>query len=134
MLNGSDHDEEEYNLFVSVHEPALKAANIPPLYWRSLHLKLANEVCGCSICFALSFKRSIWQLKMMFAKHDNHAYCLSGCVLASVPYTFYAFHYSYQNHVVRLALRHIVVCVYSLKVFLIRHFSIDLYYCPYLRE
>ncbi|XP_063073620.1 tubulin--tyrosine ligase-like protein 12 [Engraulis encrasicolus] len=53
MLNGSDHDDEEYNLFVSVHEPALKAANIPPLYWRSLHLKLANEVYDAGEVFGI---------------------------------------------------------------------------------
>lgn len=46
MLNGSDHEDEEFKLFLSVHIPALKGSNIPPVYWRSLYMKLANEVCA----------------------------------------------------------------------------------------
>lgn len=46
MQNGNVNTEEdkEYQLFLSLHSPALKAARIPPLYWKSLQLKLANEV------------------------------------------------------------------------------------------
>lgn len=46
MQNGdvNGEDDEEYRLFLALHTPALKAARIPPLYWRSLHLKLTNEV------------------------------------------------------------------------------------------
>ncbi len=46
MQNGNvnGEDDEEYQLFLSQHSPALKAARIPPIYWKSLHLKLASEV------------------------------------------------------------------------------------------
>lgn len=46
MQNGkvNGEEDEEYQVFLSLHTPALKAARIPPLYWKSLHLKLANEV------------------------------------------------------------------------------------------
>lgn len=42
VMNGED--DEQYKLFLSVHTPALKAARIPPLYWRRLSIKLAHEV------------------------------------------------------------------------------------------
>lgn len=46
MQNGNvnGEEDEEFQVFLSLHSPALKAARIPPLYWKSLHLKLANEV------------------------------------------------------------------------------------------
>ncbi len=46
MQNGNvnGEEDEQYQLFISQHSPALKAARIPPLYWKSLHLKLASEV------------------------------------------------------------------------------------------
>ena len=46
MENGSIHGEEdeEYKTFLALHSPALKAAGIPPLYWKTLHYKLSNEV------------------------------------------------------------------------------------------
>lgn len=55
MQNGSVNTEEdkEYQLFLSLHSPALKAARIPPLYWKSLHLKLANEVFDAGDVFGI---------------------------------------------------------------------------------
>ncbi|XP_076152731.1 tubulin--tyrosine ligase-like protein 12 [Alosa pseudoharengus] len=53
MLNGNDHEDEEFKLFLSVHTPALKASNIPPVYWRNLHLKLANEVFDAGEVFGI---------------------------------------------------------------------------------
>ncbi|KAL2103037.1 hypothetical protein ACEWY4_002205 [Coilia grayii] len=53
MSNGSDQEDEEFKLFLSVHTPALKASNIPPIYWRSLHLKLANEVYDAGEVFGI---------------------------------------------------------------------------------
>jgi len=46
MQNGdvNGEEDEEYQVFLALHSPALKAARIPPLYWKSLHLKLTNEV------------------------------------------------------------------------------------------
>lgn len=55
MQNGNVNTEEdkEYQLFLSLHSPALKAARIPPLYWKSLHLKLANEVFDAGDVFGI---------------------------------------------------------------------------------
>lgn len=39
-----EEEEEEYKLFLSLHTVALKAARIPPLYWKSLYYKLKHEV------------------------------------------------------------------------------------------
>lgn len=50
-INGEE--DEEYQLFLSLHTPALKAARIPPLYWKSLHLKLANEVFDAGEVFGI---------------------------------------------------------------------------------
>lgn len=37
-------DKEDYEVFLALHTAALKAARIPPLYWKSLHYKLKHEV------------------------------------------------------------------------------------------
>lgn len=42
MMNG---DEDELELFVALHAGALQSSGIPPIYWRSLHHKITNEVC-----------------------------------------------------------------------------------------
>lgn len=39
-----NEEGEEYKLFLALHTAALKAARIPPLYWKSLHYKLKHEV------------------------------------------------------------------------------------------
>lgn len=45
MENGFVNEEdEEYKVFLALHTAALKAARIPPLYWKSLHHKLKHEV------------------------------------------------------------------------------------------
>lgn len=45
MENGFMNEvDEEYKLFLALHTAALKAARIPPLYWKSLHYKLKHEV------------------------------------------------------------------------------------------
>lgn len=45
MENGFVNEEDdEYKVFLALHTAALKAARIPPLYWKSLHYKLKNEV------------------------------------------------------------------------------------------
>ncbi|XP_016413160.1 tubulin--tyrosine ligase-like protein 12 [Sinocyclocheilus rhinocerous] len=55
MQNGNvnGEEDEEYQLFLSQHSPALKAARIPPLYWKSLHLKLASEVFDAGDVFGI---------------------------------------------------------------------------------
>ncbi|XP_077091081.1 tubulin--tyrosine ligase-like protein 12 [Siphateles boraxobius] len=55
MQNGkvNGEEDEEYQVFLSLHSPALKAARIPPLYWKSLHLKLANEVFDAGEVFGI---------------------------------------------------------------------------------
>ncbi|XP_056605229.1 tubulin--tyrosine ligase-like protein 12 [Triplophysa dalaica] len=55
MQNGdvNGEEDEEYRLFLALHTPALKAARIPPLYWRSLHLKLTNEVFDAGEVFGI---------------------------------------------------------------------------------
>lgn len=39
-----NEEDEEYKLFLALHTAALKAARIPPLYWKSLNYKLKHEV------------------------------------------------------------------------------------------
>ncbi|XP_065121657.1 tubulin--tyrosine ligase-like protein 12 [Paramisgurnus dabryanus] len=46
-------DDEAYQVFISLHSPALKAARIPPLYWKSLYCKLANEVFDAGEVFGI---------------------------------------------------------------------------------
>lgn len=38
-------EEDEFGAFVALHAGALQSAGIPPIYWRSLHHKITNEVC-----------------------------------------------------------------------------------------
>uniref|UniRef100_A0A8C1M4F3 Tubulin tyrosine ligase-like family, member 12 n=1 Tax=Cyprinus carpio TaxID=7962 RepID=A0A8C1M4F3_CYPCA len=52
-VNVNGEEDEEYQLFLSQHSPALKAAKIPPLYWKTLHLKLANEVFDAGEVFGI---------------------------------------------------------------------------------
>ncbi|KAI4899274.1 hypothetical protein NFI96_020590 [Prochilodus magdalenae] len=55
MENGSIHggEDEEYKTFLALHSPALKAAGIPPLYWKTLHYKLSNEVFDAGEVFGI---------------------------------------------------------------------------------
>lgn len=39
-----NEEEDEYKQFLGLHIAALKAARIPPLYWKSLYYKLKHEV------------------------------------------------------------------------------------------
>ncbi|XP_018603634.1 tubulin--tyrosine ligase-like protein 12 [Scleropages formosus] len=52
--SGRGEDGEEYRLFVKLHEAALKSSRIPPLYWRSLYYKLANEVFDAGDVFGVA--------------------------------------------------------------------------------
>ncbi|XP_062861455.1 tubulin--tyrosine ligase-like protein 12 [Trichomycterus rosablanca] len=51
LMNGED--DEQYKQFLSIHAPALKAARIPPLYWRSLSYKLAHELFDAGDVFGI---------------------------------------------------------------------------------
>ncbi|XP_030630015.1 tubulin--tyrosine ligase-like protein 12 [Chanos chanos] len=55
MQNGNTNDveDEDYKLFVHVHSPALRASRIPPIYWRSLYYKLANEIFDAGEVFGI---------------------------------------------------------------------------------
>ncbi|XP_006633164.2 tubulin--tyrosine ligase-like protein 12 [Lepisosteus oculatus] len=44
---------DAYELFLSLHGAALKASRIPPVYWRSLHYKLTNEVFDAGQVFGI---------------------------------------------------------------------------------
>ncbi|XP_076861408.1 tubulin--tyrosine ligase-like protein 12 [Brachyhypopomus gauderio] len=46
-------EDEDYKLFLTLHTSALKAAGIPPIYWKSLHHKLAKEVFDAGEVFAM---------------------------------------------------------------------------------
>ncbi|KAK1790343.1 hypothetical protein P4O66_014252 [Electrophorus voltai] len=46
-------EEEDYKIFLASHTPALKAAGIPPIYWRSLHYKLSREVFDAGEVFGV---------------------------------------------------------------------------------
>ncbi|XP_061085532.1 tubulin--tyrosine ligase-like protein 12 [Conger conger] len=45
--------EEEFEGFISLHSAALKSSKIPPLYWKSLFYKLANEVFDAGEVFGI---------------------------------------------------------------------------------
>ncbi|XP_059833938.1 tubulin--tyrosine ligase-like protein 12 [Hypanus sabinus] len=45
--------EEDFQLFVDVHGAALRASGVPPLYWKSLHHKLAHEVFDAGEVFGI---------------------------------------------------------------------------------
>lgn len=54
MENGFMNEvDEEYKLFLALHTAALKAARIPPLYWKSLHYKLKHEVFDAGEVFGI---------------------------------------------------------------------------------
>ncbi|KAM9468177.1 tubulin--tyrosine ligase-like protein 12 isoform 1-T1 [Clarias gariepinus] len=46
-------DKEDYEVFLALHTAALKAARIPPLYWKSLHYKLKHEVFDAGEVFGV---------------------------------------------------------------------------------
>ncbi|KAF7693804.1 hypothetical protein HF521_007557 [Silurus meridionalis] len=48
-----EEEEEEYRVFLDLHTGALKAARIPPLYWKSLHYKLKHEVFDAGDAFGI---------------------------------------------------------------------------------
>ncbi|XP_051886251.1 tubulin--tyrosine ligase-like protein 12 [Pristis pectinata] len=45
--------EEDFQLFIDFHGGALRASGVPPLYWKSLHLKLAQEVFDAGEVFGI---------------------------------------------------------------------------------
>ncbi|XP_072123956.1 tubulin--tyrosine ligase-like protein 12 isoform X1 [Mobula birostris] len=45
--------EEVFQLFIDVHGAALRASGVPPLYWKSLHHKLAHEVFDAGEVFGI---------------------------------------------------------------------------------
>ncbi|MBN3295298.1 TTL12 protein, partial [Amia calva] len=46
-------EEEEFKHFIDLHGPALKSSRIPPIYWKSLHYKLANEIFDAGHVFGI---------------------------------------------------------------------------------
>ncbi|MBN3312321.1 TTL12 protein, partial [Atractosteus spatula] len=50
---GMSEEGDAYELFLSLHGAALKASRIPPVYWRSLHYKLTNEVFDAGQVFGI---------------------------------------------------------------------------------
>ncbi|KAK3544604.1 hypothetical protein QTP86_017634, partial [Hemibagrus guttatus] len=48
-----EEEEEEYKQFLALHTAALKAAQIPPLYWKSLYYKLKHEVFDAGEVFGI---------------------------------------------------------------------------------
>nr|XP_023663286.1 tubulin--tyrosine ligase-like protein 12 isoform X1 [Paramormyrops kingsleyae] len=48
-----DSADEEYQIFLSLHEAALMSCRIPPLYWKSLYYKLSNEVFDAGEVFGV---------------------------------------------------------------------------------
>ncbi|KAG9280209.1 tubulin--tyrosine ligase-like protein 12 isoform X2 [Astyanax mexicanus] len=50
-MNGEE--DQEYRAFLDLLSPVLKAAGIPPLYWRSLHYKLSHEVFDAGEVFGI---------------------------------------------------------------------------------
>ncbi|TRY71357.1 hypothetical protein DNTS_008135, partial [Danionella cerebrum] len=55
-MQNSDNNaqaDEDYLVFLSLHLAALKAARIPPLYWKSLYSKLKNEVFDAGEVFGI---------------------------------------------------------------------------------
>uniref|UniRef100_A0AAY4D584 Tubulin--tyrosine ligase-like protein 12 SET-like domain-containing protein n=1 Tax=Denticeps clupeoides TaxID=299321 RepID=A0AAY4D584_9TELE len=51
--SGDSEEDEAFRLFLGAHTAALQASKIPALYWRSLHLKLANEVFDAGEVFGI---------------------------------------------------------------------------------
>ena len=46
IMNGDE--DEDFRVFVALHAGALQSAGVPPVYWKSLHHKITNEVGpGC---------------------------------------------------------------------------------------
>ncbi|KAG9342650.1 hypothetical protein JZ751_016087 [Albula glossodonta] len=54
-INGNTltQEDEEYEAFLRLHSAALKSSRIPPLYWKSLYYKLANEVFDAGEVFGI---------------------------------------------------------------------------------
>ncbi|KAI1882058.1 hypothetical protein AGOR_G00246780 [Albula goreensis] len=54
-INGNtmSQEDEEYEAFLRLHSAALKSSRIPPLYWKSLYYKLANEVFDAGEVFGI---------------------------------------------------------------------------------
>ncbi|KAL6460293.1 hypothetical protein MHYP_G00320520 [Metynnis hypsauchen] len=50
-VNGGE--AELYDAFLALHTPALKAAGIPPLYWKTLYHKLTSEVFDAGEVFGI---------------------------------------------------------------------------------
>ncbi|TSK13349.1 Tubulin--tyrosine ligase-like protein 12 [Bagarius yarrelli] len=52
-FTNEEAEEEEYKLFLALHSAALKAARIPPLYWKSLFYKLQHELFDAGEVFGI---------------------------------------------------------------------------------
>ncbi|XP_060759389.1 tubulin--tyrosine ligase-like protein 12 [Neoarius graeffei] len=48
-----NEEDKEYQLFLALHTAALEAAQIPTLYWKSLHYKLKHEVFDAGEMFGI---------------------------------------------------------------------------------
>ncbi|XP_031144051.1 tubulin--tyrosine ligase-like protein 12 [Sander lucioperca] len=51
MMNGDG--DEEFTGFVALHGGALQSSGIPPIYWRSLHHKITNEIYDAGEVFGI---------------------------------------------------------------------------------
>ncbi|KAL7370766.1 hypothetical protein ABVT39_010491 [Epinephelus coioides] len=48
-----NEDDEEFRLFVALHAAALQSSGIPPIYWKSLHHKITNEIYDAGEVFGI---------------------------------------------------------------------------------
>uniref|UniRef100_A0A8C3ADZ3 Tubulin tyrosine ligase-like family, member 12 n=1 Tax=Cyclopterus lumpus TaxID=8103 RepID=A0A8C3ADZ3_CYCLU len=46
-------EDEELDVFVALHAGALQSSGIPPIYWRSLHHKITNEIYDAGEVFGI---------------------------------------------------------------------------------
>ncbi|KAK6482752.1 tubulin--tyrosine ligase-like protein 12 [Huso huso] len=49
----NEQEEEQYQLFLNTHGPALRSSRVPPVYWKSLYYKLVNEVFDAGQFFGI---------------------------------------------------------------------------------
>ncbi|XP_046873660.1 tubulin--tyrosine ligase-like protein 12 isoform X2 [Hypomesus transpacificus] len=53
LINGNETEDDEFNTFLALHSAALQSSRIPPIYWKSLFYKLANEVYDAGEVFGI---------------------------------------------------------------------------------
>uniref|UniRef100_A0A8C9XGC4 Tubulin tyrosine ligase-like family, member 12 n=1 Tax=Sander lucioperca TaxID=283035 RepID=A0A8C9XGC4_SANLU len=53
LLSLPPHGDEEFTGFVALHGGALQSSGIPPIYWRSLHHKITNEIYDAGEVFGI---------------------------------------------------------------------------------